>query len=171
MPIVFTSRVFSVEVDSRTYPDGKQRDAVIVRHAPSVVLIPIDADGRVILVKQYRAPLDRETWEFPAGGINPGEAEEAAAARECEEEIGLVPAVVERLGAWYPTPGYCDEEMIFFKVSSLHQPPPDSPHQPDEDENIQTRAVSLADARAMIRRGAIVDLKTAWGLMLVGNAI
>jgi ADP-ribose pyrophosphatase len=168
MPIVFKSRVFSVEVDTRTYPDGKQREAVIVRHAPSVVLIPIDADGRVILVKQYRAPLDRETWEFPAGGINPGESAEAAAARECEEEIGLVPAVVERLGSWYPTPGYCDEEMIFFKLSSLQPPPPDSPHKADEDENIQKTGMTIEEARAMVKDGRIVDLKTAYALTLLG---
>ena len=167
MPIVFTSRVFSVEVDNRTYPDGKQREAVIVRHAPSVVLIPVAADGRVILVKQYRAPLDRDTWELPAGGINPGESAEAAAARECEEEIGLVPAALERLGSWYPTPGYCDEEMIFFKVSSLQTPPPHSPHEPDEDENIQTRTLSVAEARAMVAHGEIVDLKTAYALTLI----
>lgn len=171
MPIVFTSRVFSIEVDNRTYPDGKQREAVIVRHSPSVVLIPLAADGRVILVKQYRAPLDRETWELPAGGINSGETAEAAAARECEEEIGLAPAVLERLGSWYPTPGYCDEEMIFFKASELQSPLADSPHHADEDEHIQTRATTLDDARAMVKRGDIVDLKTAYGLTLIGNVI
>jgi ADP-ribose pyrophosphatase len=167
MPIVFKSRVFSVEVDDRTFPDGRQRQVAIVRHAPVVVLIPIADDGRVILVKQYRAPIDRETWELPAGGINPGETAEAAAARECEEEIGLVPATLQRLGAWYPSPGYCDEEMIFFKVSSLQPPPPDSPHKPDEDENIQTRTLSIGDARAMVTRGDIIDLKSAYGLTLL----
>lgn len=167
MPIVFKSRVFSVEVDTRTYPDGKQREAVIVRHAPSVVLIPVDADGRLILVKQYRAPLDRETWEFPAGGIDAGETPEAATARECEEEIGLVPTVLERLGSWYPTPGYCDEEMIFFKVSTLREPSPDSPHKPDEDEQIETRTVTVEDARAMVGRGGVIDLKTAFALTLI----
>jgi ADP-ribose pyrophosphatase len=167
MPIVFKSRVFSVEVDDRTFPDGKQRQVAMVRHAPVVVLIPIDSDGRVILVRQYRAPIDRETWELPAGGIDPGETAEAAAARECEEEIRLVPAGFERLGSWYASPGYCDEEMIFFKVSSLRTPPPDSPHKPDEDENIQTRTVSIAEARAMVDRGDIVDLKTAYALTLI----
>jgi ADP-ribose pyrophosphatase len=167
MPIVFKSRVFSVEVDNRTYPDGKQRDAVIVRHSPSVVLIPVEADGRVVLVKQYRAPLDRETWEFPAGGINPGETAEAAAARECEEEVGLVPSVLERLGSWYPTPGYCDEEMIFFRAAGLQTPPPDSPNKADEDEHIQTRTMTVEEARAMVRQREIVDLKTAYALTLI----
>ncbi len=68
-----------------------------MRHPPSVVLIPIDDDGRVVLVRQYRPSVDRELWELPAGSLEPGETAEAAAARECEEEIGLAPASVERL--------------------------------------------------------------------------
>jgi ADP-ribose pyrophosphatase len=167
MPIVFKGRVFAVEVDKRRFPDGREHDVAIVRHAPSVVLIPIDGDGRIMLVKQYRAPLDRDTWELPAGSLDPGESAEAAAARECEEEIGLVPGTIERLGSWYPTPGYCDEEMIFFKVSALHAPAPDSPHAPDDDEDLEVRAVSLAEARGMIGRREIVDLKTAFGLTLI----
>jgi len=167
MTVVFKGRVFAVEVDKRRFPNGREHDVAIVRHAPSVVLIPIDADGRVILVKQYRAPIDRVTWELPAGSIDVGEAAEAAAARECEEEIGLVPGTIERLGSWYPTPGYCDEEMIFFKLSALHVPAPDSPHKPDEDEDIETQAVTVDDVRAMVRRRDIVDLKTAFALTLI----
>jgi len=167
MPIVFKSRVFSVEVDKKRFPDGREHEVAIVRHAPVVVLIPIDADGRVVLIKQYRAPIDRQTWELPAGGIEPGETEDAAARRECEEEIGRVPQRVERLTALFPTPGYCDEEMIFFRVSDLRQPPPESPHKPDEDEDIEARSVTLDQARAMVVRGEIVDLKTAYALTLI----
>ena len=167
MPIVFTSRVFEVVVEKRRHPGGREHEVVIVRHRPSVVLIPVDEEGRVILVRQYRAPLDRQTWEFPAGSVEPGEFVEAAAARECEEEIGLAPGRIEHLGSWYPVPGYCDEQMIFFKVSMLQLPAPDSPHQPDEDEDIETRRVSMDEALAMARRGEIVDLKTAFALTLV----
>ena len=92
---------------------------------------------------------------------------DAAAARECEEEIRRVPHRIERLGAWYPTPGYCDEEMIFFRVSDLRPPPPDSTHKPDEDEDIESRSFTIADARAMVARGEIVDLKTAYALTLI----
>jgi len=164
---VFTARVFAVETDRRRYPDGREHDVAIVRHRPSVVLIPIDAAGHVVLVRQYRAPLDRFTWEFPAGSVEPGETAEAAAARECEEEIRQVPDRIERLGSFYPVPGYCDEEMIFFKVSDLRPPPPDSPHHADEDENIETRAMTIDDVRAMVARGEIVDLKTAFALTLI----
>ena len=167
MAIVFRSRVFSVEETRRRFPNGREHEVVIVRHAPSVVLIPMEDDGRVVLIRQYRAPVDRELWEFPAGRVDTGETADAAAQRECEEEIGRVPAQVERLGALYPTPGYCDEQLIFFRVSDLRQPPPDSTHTPDDDEDIEPRSVTVAEARAMLQRGEIVDLKTAYALTLV----
>ena len=167
MPIVYRSRVFSVEETRRRFPNGQEHDIVVVRHSPSVVLIPVEADGRLVLIRQYRAAVDRELWEFPAGRVDEGESPEAAARRECEEEIGRVPARLERLGAFYPTPGYCDELLIFFRVAELREPPPDSPHHPDEDEDIVTRRVTTSEARAMLARGDIVDLKTAYALSLL----
>ena len=167
MPIVFKSRVFSVEVGRKRFPNGREHEVAIVRHAPSVVLIPVEDDGRIVVIRQYRAPLDRETWEFPAGSLDANERPEAAARRECEEEIGRVPQRVQRLMALFPTPGYCDEEMIFFRVSDLRQAAPDSHHKPDEDEDIQARSVTIAEARAMVAAGEIVDLKTAFALTLV----
>ncbi len=167
MPIVFKGRVFAVEVERRRFPNGQEHEVAIVRHNPSVVLIPIQEDGRVILIRQYRASLDRMIWEIPAGRVDDGEHPDAAAARECEEEIGLVPGLVERIRGLYPTPGFCDEELIFYRVSNLRPPPPDSLHRPDEDEDIESMTVSLDDARAMVERGEIIDLKTAYGLLLV----
>jgi len=167
MAIVFKSRVFSVEVGKKRFPNGREHEVAIVRHPPSVVLIPLEDDGRVVVIKQYRAPIDRETWEFPAGSLDPDESAEAAARRECEEEIGRVPQRVERLAALFPTPGYCDEQMIFFRLSDLRQPPADSPHKPDEDEDIEARSVTVDQARTMVARGEIIDLKTAYALTLI----
>jgi ADP-ribose pyrophosphatase len=167
METIFKGRVFSVETGTRRFPNGQEHHVDIVRHAPSIVLIPVEDDGRVIIVKQYRAPLDREMWEFPAGRLNDGESPEEAARRECEEEIGYVPHRLERLGALYPAPGFCDEELIFFRATDLRTPPADSPHRPDEDEDITTRTIAVTDARAMLARGEIVDLKTAYALTLV----
>jgi ADP-ribose pyrophosphatase len=167
MSIVFTGRVFSVEVDRKKYPNGEEHEVEIVRHSKSVVLIPCEDDGRVVIIRQYRAPLNREIWEFPAGRLDVGESAEAAARRECEEEIGRVPHRLERIRGLYPAPGFCDEELIFFRVSDLRQPPPDSPNHPDEDEDITTRTVDVAEARAMLERGEIVDLKTAYALSLL----
>jgi ADP-ribose pyrophosphatase len=165
--IVYKTRVFQVEETRVQFPDGRERDVAVVRHAPVVVLIPRPAPGQVILVRQYRASIARETWELPAGGIEPGETAEQAARRESEEEIALVPHQLERLGAWFPSPGYCDEEMIFFRATDLRPPSPGSPHKPDEDENIRVRVFTIEEAKAMALREEIVDLKTAYGLTLI----
>jgi ADP-ribose diphosphatase len=167
MDRVYKGRVFSVETGRRRFPNGQEHDVEIVRHAPSVVLIPVEDDGRVVIVRQYRAPLDREMWEFPAGRLNAGESAEDAARRECEEEIGRVPARMERIRGLYPAPGFCDEELIFFRVSDLREPAAGSPHKPDEDEDITTRTLAIAEVRAMLDRGEIVDLKTAYALTLI----
>jgi ADP-ribose pyrophosphatase len=134
---------------------------------PSVVLLPVQEDGRVILVRQYRHSVGREMWELPAGSLDAGEPPDAAAARECEEEIALRPGTLQRLGSFYPAPGFCDEQLIFYRLSDLTQPPPDSPHKPDDDEEIYAQAFTVEAARAMVARGDIIDLKTAYGLTLL----
>ena len=167
MPIVFKGRVFSVEVDRRRFPNGTEHEVAIVRHSPSVVIIPMRDDGQVILIRQYRASVDKELWEVPAGRVDTGESPEEAVVRECEEEIGLVPRRLQRIRGLFPAPGFCDEELIFFRVSDLVPPAPDSTRKPDEDEDITVHPTTVAEARAMLARGDIVDLKTAFALTLI----
>jgi ADP-ribose pyrophosphatase len=121
----------------------------------------------VILIRQYRASVDRELWEVPAGRVDVGESPEEAVVRECEEEIGLVPRTLQRLRGLYPAPGFCDEELIFFRVSDLVAPAADSQRGPDEDEDIQVQPCTVAAAKGMVSSGQIVDLKTAYALTLI----
>jgi ADP-ribose pyrophosphatase len=165
--IVFEGRVFSVDVETVRLPDGREHRLEIVRHRPSVVVLPMLDPGHVVMVQQYRPSVRRALWELPAGSTDPGESAEAAAARECEEEIALVPGRIEPLRALFPAPGFCDEELIFFRLSELRPPPPDSPHKPDDDEDITVQVFSIAEARAMVANGVILDLKTAYGLTLI----
>lgn len=167
MKTIFRGRVFTVEAGEMTFPNGHVHTVEIVRHNPSVVLIPIEADGRVVLIRQFRAPLDREIWEFPAGSIDDGESPDAAARRECEEEIGRVPDRIEKIRGLYPAPGFCDEQLIFYRVAGLREPDAGSARKPDEDEYIVTKRVSVAEARGMVERGEIIDLKTAYALTLI----
>ena len=167
MAIVYRGRVFSVEVARHTYPNGREFEAEVVRHAPSVVVVPMPDPDHVMLVGQYRPSIGRQTWELPAGSLENGESADAGALRESEEELGLVPGHLVKIRGLYPAPGFCDEELIFFLATDLRPPAPDSPHKPDEDEDIQVRTVSLAEARRMVTDGTIVDLKTAYGLTLV----
>ena len=167
MATVFQGRVFSVDVETLRLPNGRQHRIEIVRHPPSVVLMPMPDENHVMLVRQFRPSVGRDLWECPAGSLDAGESAASAAARECEEEIALVPGRIEQLAALFPAPGFCDEELIFFRVSDLRAPAPDSPHHPDEDEDIHAQLFTIADAKAMVARGEIVDLKSAYGLTLI----
>jgi ADP-ribose diphosphatase len=167
MAIVYKGRVFSVEVTLARLPNGRSQEVSVVRHPPSVVLIPMKDRAHIILIRQYRYTIAREIWELPAGSLEPGETAEEAAARECEEEIQLVPQRIVRLRGLFPAPGFCDEELIFFRVSDFRPPAPDSPHKPDEDEDIHAETFTVDEAKRMVARGDIVDLKTAYGLTLI----
>jgi ADP-ribose pyrophosphatase len=161
----FEGRIFSVNVETVTLPRGERLDAEIVRHPGSVVLIPVTDAGEIVLVRQYRHAIGRWAWELPAGSLKDGEDPEKAAVRECHEEIGLVPSRMERLGSFFPTPGYCDEEMNYYRATGLRAPREGDPVvQQDEDEDIETRAFTVESIRDMIDAGELVDLKTVAGL-------
>jgi ADP-ribose pyrophosphatase len=162
---VFTGKVFNIERDRVKMPNGRTVTLDVVRHPPSVVIVPQPDPAHVVLIKQYRYPVNRVLWELPAGSVDQGESPEHAARRECHEEIGLMPTTVVRLTALFPTPGYCDEEMVFFRVSGLEKT--EEPADVDEDEDIEAKTFELRDAREMIRRGEIIDMKTIVGLALI----
>jgi ADP-ribose pyrophosphatase len=161
----FSGRIFRVEVDRVLLPHGREASMEVVRHPASVVLVPMPDPDHVVLIRQYRYPVDKWLWELPAGTLEPGEALEPAAIRECHEEIGLVPAEVERLGSVLPTPGYCDEEMVIYKLTGLSEPTTEAAVDPDEV--IEPTTVTVEEARAMVTRGEIVDMKTIVALALL----
>lgn len=165
---VFTGRIFSIHADRVRLPNGRDVTMEVVRHAGSVVLLPMPDDDHIILVRQYRYAIDQWIWELAAGSLDPGEGPEEGAARECQEEIGLVPGRIEHLASFFPTPGYCDEVMNFFKLTGLTAPTAASPVvQQDEDEDLRVRTFALDEVRQLIRSGEIVDLKTVAGVGLI----
>jgi 8-oxo-dGTP pyrophosphatase MutT (NUDIX family) len=168
--VVYQGRIFDVTEERVRLPHGHEATIQLVRHEGSVVLVPVDRDGRLRLVRQYRHAAGRHLWELPAGSLESGEDPDAAARRECQEELGLIAGRVERLGAFYPTPGFCSELMIFYRATELRPPGPDDPaaHQ-DEDESIEVGLFSTAELRAMVLGGEIADLKTISGLWLIGG--
>jgi ADP-ribose pyrophosphatase len=165
---VYTGRVFSVTVDEVGYPDGRVIRMDVVRHRGSVILLPMPAPDRIILIRQYRYVVDRWLWELPAGSLEPDEALDTAALRECHEETGKIAGRAERLATYYPSPGFCDEAMHFFLLTELRDRRPDEPAAAqDPDELLTVKEFSVAEARQMVRAGEIVDMKTAAGLTLV----
>jgi len=128
----------------------------------------VTESGEIVLVRQYRPAIGLWAWELPAGSLKSGEDVEKAARRECQEEIGLIPGRLERLGSFFPTPGYCDEAMTFFRATGLRPPgPADNEAHQDEDEDIEARAFTRDAVTAMIVTGDVIDLKTVAGLWLI----
>ena len=162
---VFDGKVFDIDRDRVRMPNGRTVTVDVVRHPKSVVLIPVPEPGHVILIRQYRYAVNAFLWELPAGSVDEGESPEQAARRECHEEIGKVPATIVRMASMFPTPGYCDEQMVFFRVSSLEEPTEAAAQ--DEDEDIEARTFEIGEARDMIRRGEITDMKTVVGLAMI----
>jgi ADP-ribose pyrophosphatase len=166
---IYEGRIFTVHVETIALPKGGTLNAEIIRHPGSVVIVPVTEDDEVVLVRQYRPALGRWAWELPAGSLKPGEDVAKAAARECHEEIGLVADRLVPLGSFYPTPGYCDELMNFYRATGLRQPRGDEHAQQDEDEDIEAKAFSRDALTRMIAAGEIIDLKTIAGLAMSGR--
>jgi ADP-ribose pyrophosphatase len=166
--LIYKGRVFNITVDQVAYPDGRVVKMEVVRHRGSVVLLPMTAPDRILLVRQYRYVVDKWLWELPAGTRDPGESLPAAALRECHEEVGKIADRAEQLLSFFPSPGFCDEEMHFFLLTELRAPRPDegAAHQ-DPDEILNVKEFSVEDVRKMVKAGEICDMKTALGITLV----
>jgi ADP-ribose pyrophosphatase len=146
-------------------PDGVEFTRDIVRHPGAVSVVPLLDDGTVALVRQYRAALDDEVLEIPAGKLDvEGESLEVCAARELEEEVGLRAGRLVHLVGFAQSPGFCDEINHVFLGTELEE----IPHQRQgvEEENMVVEHVALADVPALVAKGTIIDGKTIVGLML-----
>ena len=163
--VVHTGRVFTTVRDHIALPNGKQATLDIVRHPASVILLPMPDNDHLVLVRQYRYAIDRWIWELPAGNVEPGENLDTAPKRECHEEIGQIPKRIERIADLYPTPGYSDELMVFFRLVGLTMPPQVANR--DEDELLEPQTFTLAEVERLLGQGEIVDLKTALGIKLL----
>ena len=161
---VHQGRAFRTLQDRVRLPNGREATMDVVRHPASVILVPQPDPARVILVRQYRYAVDRWIWELPAGNVEPGEDPKAAARRECAEETGWTADTVEWIGAFYPSPGYCDEVMIFYRLTGLAAA---SDLTLDADEVLEPKIFTLDDARRAVAEGPVADMKTALGLGLV----
>lgn len=159
---IYEGRVVSLRVDSVSLPGGRSTVREVVEHAPVVVIVPLDGEGDVLLVRQYRLPARRSLLELPAGGIDPGESPEEAVQRELQEETGQRAGRLERLGGVFASPGYSDEYMHLFLATDL-QP---SSLPADTDEEIQVVRLPLAEALRLAEKGEIYDAKTILGLYM-----
>ena len=159
---IFEGKVFNVRIDTIEHRSGKRMRVDIVEHGGAVVLIPMDAENRITFVDQYRHPTGGRILELPAGTLEADEAPLDCAIRECQEEIGQLPASMVSLGGFYLAPGYSTEYLHIYLARDLHA----SPLPMDEDEDLRVVRLSLEQVNAHLRKGKFQDAKTLAGLYL-----
>jgi ADP-ribose pyrophosphatase len=164
--IIFRGRVIEVSVD--TVSEGEityKRE--VVHHPGSAVILPVFDDGTVGLVRQYRHPAVRYLLEAPAGTLRRGEVPEEGAARELEEELGVVCGRLEKLSEFFVSPGFLEEKMWIYLATELS----DTQQRLEDDELIEVVRLPLSQALNMISTGEIEDAKTIIGLMLAAPRV
>ncbi len=159
--VVFKGKLLEVRTDEVVEPGGIRAVREIVRHPGSVVVLPRLADGRVVLVEQFRHAAGRPLWELVAGGLELGENLRAAARRELLEETGYRASRLRRILSFFPSPGILSEKMHLFEATGLRR----GQAQPECDERIRVRHFTLRELRRLIESGRIADAKTLVGLL------
>ena len=160
--IVYPGRAFTIRRDTLRLPDGHETRFDIVEHHGSVIIIPIDEQGHLLFVRQYRHAAGLDLLELPAGTLDEGEAPETCAHREVREETGMAAGHLEYLGGFYLAPGYSTEYMHVYLATDLRHDPLEA----DADEFLTVEYVPLSKALAMARRGEIPDAKSLAALFL-----
>ena len=158
---VFSGRVFDVTVDTVREAD-RTYIREVVHHPGSAVILPAFDDGTIALVKQYRHPAVKYLLELPAGTLNDRESPEHGAARELEEELGMVASNLEKLSEFFVSPGFCEEKMWLYLATGLTP----TAQRLEDDELIEVVRLPIDRALQMITDGEIEDAKTIIGLLL-----
>lgn len=159
---IYHGRVFDVRQDQVRLPSGKVMKLDIVDHPGAVVMVPVDSDGRIWLIQQYRHAAGKVLVELPAGVVEAGENFEEGARRELREEIGMTAGKIQKIGEFFIAPGYSTEYLYIFLATELQ---PD-PLPGDEDEFIQILPTPVDQVLHLAQSGQIPDAKTLAALLL-----
>jgi len=159
--LVYDGRAVRLRVDTVRMPSGRETTREIVEHSDCVAIIAMDDEDNVLLVNQFRKPVEKRLLEIPAGGIEPGEKLEDCVRRELREETGFLPQKVEQLGGFYSSPGYSTEYLHLYLATELVP----SPLQAEDSEGIRLVRVRLSEVPALITSGSICDAKSIAALL------
>jgi ADP-ribose pyrophosphatase len=166
--IRFKGKVFDHQVDEIEYESGNKAVREIAVHPGGAVVVPVKDDGKIILVKQFRYPLQKTLLELPAGKLDKGEDPLLCASRELEEETGYKSKNIKKLGAIYTAPGYCTEILHVYLASDLIP----GIHKREEGElGMEVFELTLNEIEKRIYKGEIVDGKTISGIFLAKKAL
>lgn len=158
--VLLQGRAFKIRRDTLKTPDGRETNYEIIEHGGSVIIVPVDDEGNLLFVRQYRHAAGLDLLELPAGTRDGDEPYEDCAAREIREETGMEAGTLQRVGDFYLAPGYSSEFMAVFVATDLKE----NPLPGDDDEFLQVEKVPLNNADAVFARGDVPDAKSlaAW---------
>lgn len=160
--MIHKGRSIIFRVDNLRTPDGRTVKYDIVEHHGSVILVPVDENGNIYFVRQYRHAAEQEMLELPAGTLEPGEEPAFCAAREVREETGMEAANIKEIGSFYLAPGYSTELMHVFLATGLSH----NPLEADDDEFLSVELLSMTDALKLAGSGGLTDAKSLAALLL-----
>jgi ADP-ribose pyrophosphatase len=165
--VVFQGKAFNVHRDQVRLPDGQVVRMDIVEHVGAVTILPVDDEGRIWFVRQYRHATGKALLELPAGMLEPDELPEACARREIREETGMAAGQIEKLGEFYLAPGYSTEYMHVYLAQQLHP----SPLPGDQDEFLSVEQIPLEQVFELVKRGELQDAKSLAALLLASRRL
>ncbi|NIK67632.1 MULTISPECIES: NUDIX hydrolase [unclassified Paenibacillus] len=168
---IFEGKMITLQVDTVAMPDGRTATREIVKH-PGAAAVMALLDGKLLVVEQFRKPLEKFQIEIPAGKLDAGEDPMEAAARELEEETGYKSDSLKLVSAFFTSPGFADEKLYLYFAENVTS----GTQHTDEDEYLQVEAITLEQAEAYIAEGRISDAKTilavyAWKLYQLTGTI
>jgi ADP-ribose pyrophosphatase len=164
---IYKGRAFNVCQDKVRLPDGRTVELDIVDHNDAVTIVPVDEEGAVWFIRQFRYPVAQIMLELPAGVMEVGEQPKKSAQRELREEIGLAATELKALGGCYLAPGYSTEYMHIFLATGLY---PD-PLPGDKDEFLSSEKIPLAQALNLAQTGKIKDAKSLVALFWAAQSL
>jgi len=164
--ILYKGKVFDHQVDEIEYESGNKGIREIAIHPGGAVVVPVKDDGKIILVKQFRYPLQKKLIEFPAGKLEKGEDPFVCATRELEEETGYKAKEIKKLGELYTAPGYCTEVLYIYSATGLI---PGNHKREEGEHGMEILELSIDEVEMMISSGLINDAKTIVGIHYLKN--
>ncbi|AGE64009.1 ADP-ribose pyrophosphatase [Bacillus subtilis XF-1] len=159
---IFSGKVIDLYVEDVELPNGKASKREIVKHPGAVAVLAVTDEGKIIMVKQFRKPLERMIVEIPAGKLEKGEEPEYTALRELEEETGYTAKKLTKITAFYTSPGFADEIVHVFLAEELSVL--EEKRELDEDEFVEVMEVTLEDALKLVESREVYDAKTAYAI-------
>jgi ADP-ribose pyrophosphatase len=164
---IYQGKIINLRQDKIKLPDGRETIREIVEHPGAVVILALTDDNKIVMIRQFRKPVDGILWELPAGKVESGEDLKNCALRELGEETGYYPRKIKKLITFFSTPGFCNERLTLFLAENLEKRNKNE----DDDEFIKVELIKPNEALKLVEENIIKDAKTIIGILYYVSSI